>query len=269
MDEISRKLNSEGRQLWDQKADFWDALHGEHGNTFHRQLVEPAVLSLLDLKKGENVMDVACGSGVMARRFAELGARVTALDFSAALIERAQERGQKSGSPIDYAVVDVTDEETLLSFGESQYDAIVCTMAFMDIPDITPLFRATKRLLKQSGRFVFATAHPAFNSSNPIFIKEVKDSHGELQINHFLRLKAYLDKPPSKGVGAPNEPFPHTYYHRSLHVLLGEAFTAKFVLDALEEPAFKPCDAKDENGLSWSNLWQFPPVLAGRFRPQP
>ncbi len=269
MDEITQKLNDEGRQLWDHKADFWDALHGEHGNIFHRQLVGPVVERLLKLKKGENVMDIACGSGIMARRFAELGARVTALDFSAALIERAQERGQVNGSPIDYAIVDATDEEALVSFGERQYEAIVCTMAFMDIPEISPLFRAARRLLKEEGRFVFATAHPAFNSNNPVFIQEMQDSHGKLEISHSLRLKAYMEKPPCKGVGAPNEPLPHTYYHRPLHELFGEAFAAKFVLDALEEPAFKPCDAKQDYGLSWSNLWQFPPVLAGRFRPLP
>lgn len=44
MDEHERVLNEEGRELWDRKAAFWDALHGEEGNKFHRQLVSPAVV---------------------------------------------------------------------------------------------------------------------------------------------------------------------------------------------------------------------------------
>jgi len=267
IDENLKKLNREGRVLWDKKADFWDALHGEQGNIFHRQLVAPTVERLVRLKKGERLLDIACGNGVMARRFAALGAKVTAVDFSAALIERAQERGQRSGALIDYAVVDVTDENALLSLGESQFDAIVCTMAFMDIPDIDSLFRASKRLLNEKGRFVFATAHPAFNSNNPIFGRETKDDQGRLETGHYIRLSAYLDIKPTKGVGAPQEPYPHIYYHRTLSGLLGSAFAAGFVLNGLEEPAFSPADSSDKKDLTWGNVWQFPPVLAGRLIP--
>ena len=40
-------LNAEGRRQWEQKAAFWDALHGDEGNRFHRQLVAPAVERLI------------------------------------------------------------------------------------------------------------------------------------------------------------------------------------------------------------------------------
>jgi hypothetical protein len=46
------------------------------------------------------------------------GERVTAVDFSAALIERAKLRGQPSSEPIRYGVVDATDEEALAALGE-------------------------------------------------------------------------------------------------------------------------------------------------------
>ena len=49
----TRRLNEEGRELWDLKAMFWDELHGEEGNLFHWRLVEPSVLRLLQLKEGE------------------------------------------------------------------------------------------------------------------------------------------------------------------------------------------------------------------------
>jgi len=267
MDENQNKLNQEGRALWDRKADFWDALHGEYGNFFHRQLIDPAVERLVKIRKGEKLLDIACGNGVIARRFAALSAQVTAVDFSVALIERAQDRGQKTGTPIDYAVMDVTDEDAMLSLGENQYDAIVCTMAFMDIPDIEPIFRASKRLLTEKGRFVFATAHPAFNSNNPIFECETRDIQGRLVTNHYLKLKEYLDIKPTKGVGAPQEPYPHYYFHRPLSILLGSAFSAGFVLDAMEEPAFLPSDSSNQKEITWGNLWQFPPVLVGRLIP--
>ncbi len=257
-------LNEEGRELWDQKAAFWDALHGEAGNVFHRQLITPTVERLLALQPGEQVLDVACGNGVMARRLAALGGRVTAVDFSPALIAKAQQRGQPTGKPIQYGMVDATDEEALAALGEGQFDAVVCTMALMDMPVITPLYRAARRLLAENGRFVFATAHPAFNSSNPVFVAERADYSGQLVTTTAVKISAYLSIPPAKAVGAVGEPTPHNYYHRPLHQLLGEAFAAGLVLDALEEPAFAPEDADPQRPLSWPSLWQIPPVLIGR-----
>jgi 2-polyprenyl-3-methyl-5-hydroxy-6-metoxy-1,4-benzoquinol methylase len=263
---VTQVLNEEGRALWEQKATFWDALHGDEGNQFHRRLVAPAVERLLALQPGERVLDVACGNGVMARRLAALGGRVTAVDFSPALIEKAQQRGQPAGEPIQYGVADATDEEAMAALGEGQFDAVVCTMALMDMPAITPLYRAVRRLLVENGRLVFANTHPAFNA-NHVFAAEMADQGGQLVTTTALKISAYLSIPPVKAGGAVGEPTPHIYYHRPLHQLLGEAFAARLVLDALEEPAFAPEDADPQRPLSWSSLWQIPPVLAGRLRP--
>lgn len=266
MDEKARKLNEEGRELWDKKAAFWDELHGDEGNRFHRELIAPAVKRLLDLEPGEQVLDIGCGSGVLARQMAGWGGVVTAVDFSEALLERAKARKQKEGQPVRYLVADATDEEALAALGEVQFDAVTSTMALMDMPVITPLYRAVRRLLKPGGRFVFATAHPAFNSNNPIFTAEMEDVEGELVLDAAMKIKNYLDIPPSKAVGAPNEPNPHYYYHRPLFELLGEAFKAGLVLDGMEEPGFDPPEDPYARPLSWYAHSQIPPVLAGRMR---
>ena len=250
---------------WNQKAEFWDNLHGERGNRFHRELVSPSVERLLDLQSGERVLDVACGSGVLARRLAELGASVTAVDLSEAFIERARARGQKSGTPIDYQAVDASAEDALLTLGAGAFDAITCTMALMDMAEIAPLFRAAAKLLKTNGRFVFATMHPAFNSNNPIFLAEMEDIDGTVQTRYYVKIGAYLSLPPTLGSGAPGEPVPHTYFHRPLHELLGAAFAAGLALDGIEEPAFTP-QKEDEDRLKWYNFAQIPPVFAGRLR---
>jgi SAM-dependent methyltransferase len=267
MDEQEKALNEEGRALWDQKAAFWDALHGDEGNQFHCHLVSPAVERLLALKPGERVLDIACGTGVMARRLAALGGQVTAVDFSPLLIEKAKVRGQSGGEPIHYFVADATDDEDLAAFGEGQFDAAVCTMALMDMPVITPLYRAVRRLLSADGRFVFAVHHPVFNSSTPVLILEREESEGQTLVRHALKIAFYLDVPPVKAGGAAGDPAPHYYYHRPLGQLLGEAFAAGLVLDALEEPSYSAEDADPARPLAWRNFRQFPPVLAARLRP--
>ncbi len=266
MTQDSRKLNEEGRRMWDTKAAFWDELMGEEGNRFHRELIGPAVEALLNLKAGELVLDVACGSGMLARRMAALGAEVIAVDFSAGMLKQAQERGQSGETPIRYQQADATDEEALAAFGEGMFDAVTCTMALMDMPEIGPLYRAARRLLKPGGRLVFATMHPAFNSNNPVFTAEQADVDGELVLTNALKISHYMEMPPVKGVGAKNEPSPHYYYHRPLHELLGEAFAAGLVLDGLIEAAFDPEKVDPNRPLSWYSFPQIPPVMAGRFR---
>jgi 2-polyprenyl-3-methyl-5-hydroxy-6-metoxy-1,4-benzoquinol methylase len=262
----TQQLNEEGRAIWDQKAAFWDALHGDDGNEFHRTLVSPGVERLLALQPGGRVLDVACGNGTMARRLAAMGGKVTAVDFSVALLDRARKWGQQAGEPIQYAVADATDEAALVALGEGTFDAVVCTMALMDMPVIAPFYRASRRLLHTGGRVVIVTAHPAFNSNNPVFFAEQADQAGRIVTTYGLKIDAYLDVPPTKGAGALDEPAPHYYYHRPLHELLGEAFSAGLVLDALEEPAFHPGNDNPVRVLSWSSLPQIPPVLIARLR---
>lgn len=260
------RLNAEGRELWNRKAEFWDALHGDRGNWFHRRLIEPTALQLLELRPSEAVLDIGCGNGALARRLGELGARVTAFDFSEELIRLAKARNRADSGGVEYHIIDATDEAAMLALGIGRFNAVTCTMTLMDIPTIDPLFRAAARLLRAGGRFVFSTQHPAFNSNNPIFMQEKEDRDGIVSDHYAVKLRAYLDLPPVKGAGAPGEPSPHYYYHRSLSELLGAAFNAGFALDGLLEPAFSAADAAAAAGLSWQKLTQIPPVLSGRFR---
>lgn len=260
MGENTNTMNKEGQLQWNKKASFWDQLHGDEGNTFHRELVSPAVEDLLQLKAGEKILDIACGNGTMARRLALLGANVTAVDFSDELIELARKRG---GTNIDYNVVDATDEDALTRIGS--FDAIICTMALMDIPTISPLFRAVAQMLVPGGRFVFVTAHPCFNSTNPSFLAEMSDEDGEIKIQHSLKISSYFGIPPIKAVGARDEPSPHYFYHRTLQELLEAGFEVGMLMNGLLEPRF-PDDLIEPMKLKfWSNTPSMPPVLAGRF----
>lgn len=257
-------LNDEVRQQWNLKADFWDALHGDEGNAFHRYLVSPAAERLLGMQPGELALDVGCGNGTFARRMADLGARVVATDISDKLIERAKARSE--GRRIAYHVIDATDEAALVALGEGRFDAAVCNMAMMDMASIQPMLRAVRRLLKADGRFVFTIMHPCFNSTVATFVMESTERDGRLVDQVFLKLSDYLQVGTRISAGAPNEPSPHYVFHRPLHMLLSQCFQVGFVLDGVEEPAF-PLGIESKRLLSWTNMTQFPPVFAARLRP--
>ncbi|HEY8447332.1 MAG TPA: class I SAM-dependent methyltransferase [Thermomicrobiales bacterium] len=258
-----RSLVSDVRERWEAKAAFWDERMGD-GNAFQRILIGPACERLLAVQPGEQILDVACGNGVFARRLSALGARVVAVDFSERFLELAKTRGAPPPGEIDYRLVDATDEEQLLALGEGRFDAAVCNMALMDMPVIAPLFRAVRRLLVPGGRFVFSIQHPAFNSNAVQLGAET--SGRDLSGGRYVKIFGYLSVPPGLGAGMPGEPTPHWYFHRPLSEVFGDCFAAGFVLDGLEEPAFGPEHATAEP-LSWLNYTDIPPVLVARMRP--
>ena len=123
--------NNPVRSAWEKNAKWWSNRFGE-GNDFHLQLIAPPVEKLLTIQHGERILDIACGNGAFSRRMADLGARVTAFDFSEPFIECARERSEGYADRIEYRVIDATDREQLLELGRGCFDGAIANMALME-----------------------------------------------------------------------------------------------------------------------------------------
>lgn len=259
---MSEKVSADvTRELWDRKAAYWDQRFGE-GNDFHRTLVEPATLRLLDVRPGMRLLDIATGNGAFARALAARGAQVTAFDFSPVFIERAQARSTEYGDRIEYRVLDATDEESLAAL-PGPFAGAVANMALMDMADIAPLAHTLPRLLGAGAPFVFSIQHPCFNSNGTALRAEERLDDEGFRMVAGMVVSRYLDVPPGIGPGMPGEPNGHYYFHRPLSQILGTFFTSGFVLDGLEEPAFEHA----ARPLTWESVGgQIPPVLVCRLQ---
>lgn len=263
----SSEANEITRDAWNANAAYWDERMGDSGNDFVNQLIWPVAKELLALQAGETALDVGCGNGLYARRMAALGATVTAFDFAAEMIALAQKYTTEHADRLDYQVLDATDEAALLTLGERRFDAALSTMAIMDIADIEPLFRALAQLLKPGGRFVFATAHPCFNSARSSHVIETADRDGKLESIHAIKISGYMTPQSAQGIAMVGQPKPQLYFDRPLHLLLRTGFDTGFVVDALEERVFDPESRKTSNPLWWGgDFHEFPPVLIVRMR---
>jgi SAM-dependent methyltransferase len=160
--------NDDVRAAWDENASYWDARLVQP-DSWQQTIVFPVVLGLLDLAPGERVLEVACGNGLLAQRMADAGVEVLATDFSEEQMRFAA--GRITDPKVTLAEADVTARDALASLGVG-FDAVVCSMALMDISDIEPLAGALPSLLRPGGRFVFSVTHPAFNNMSLVHVKE-------------------------------------------------------------------------------------------------
>jgi 2-polyprenyl-3-methyl-5-hydroxy-6-metoxy-1,4-benzoquinol methylase len=259
------ELAGASQKIWNENARWWDERMKE-GNDWHNRLIAPTVQRLLDLHTGEDVVDLACGNGLLARTLALQGARVLACDFSAEFLECAKARSQEYVDRIGYRLIDLTDRNQLATLGNAQFDAAVCNMAIMDMASITPLLVGVLRLLRPNGRFVFSILHPCFHTPGTRLIAE-RDGN-DLHLKYAVQINRYLNLVPELGVGITGQPSRHYYFHRPLSVLLSACFAAGFVLDAFEEPN-PHAMPKSPAPLSWDNFTEIPPILVVRLIARP
>jgi SAM-dependent methyltransferase len=260
--------NQISKDAWDANAEHWDARMGDDGNDFFNVLCWPVLASLLAVQPDSRILDIACGNGLTTRRLAALGVSVTAFDFSVNLIEKAKARNSPiSNSLISYHVLDATNESELITTLQpsAPFDSALSNMALFDMPEIEPLFRALRKLLKPNGVFVFSLMHPAFNNPSAALLAEEWDD-GEFHTRYAVKTSRYMTSFESKGLALRNQPKPQLYFHRPIRYYLNIAFQNGFILDGFEERAFPP-EYPQTTVLGWGGKFsEIPPVLIARVR---
>ncbi|SFD25575.1 class I SAM-dependent methyltransferase [Clostridium uliginosum] len=229
----------ESKKRWEKNADFWDERMGEHSNTFHTEIIRPSTEVLLEVNEGEEILDIACGNGNFSKRLVDLGAEVTAFDYSVNLIENAKKRCASYLDNIKFKVIDATNYNQLIELGCECFDKAVANMALMDIADINPLLNAVYKLLKPNGIFVFSIMHPCFQSPKMRKIVETEELPGKVETRNAVQIFKYITPQCYEGIAIVGQPVPQLYYHRSLSELLEQSFRAGFVVTAVKEPVFK------------------------------
>lgn len=258
------QLTDENQRLWEANAIWWDDQIGE-GNDFQTHLIEPATERLLNPQPGDTILDIACGAGRFARRMAARGARVVAFDQSERFISRARERTAASAT-VEYLVGSIATM-TALAADAPRFDKAVCTMAVMDMPEVSPLFAALRSILAPGGIFVFAITHPCFNSAGiQQYAERTEGDDGRLVTRTGVKVWSYLSPSAKKTEGIIGQPEPQWFFHRPLSVLFRYGFDAGFSVDGLEEPRLPSPPGKP--GVQWSDMPDIPPILVVRMRRQ-
>jgi ubiquinone/menaquinone biosynthesis C-methylase UbiE len=138
-------------------TDRWQ-LTGSGPESYERYQVpsvfEPLARKFLDrvqLRSGERVLDVACGTGIVARLAAStLGAYgvIIGIDLNEKMLELARVNGPRGGAHVEWKQGDAG----ALPCRDDDFDVVLCQQGLQFLPDKAAAVREMHRVLRTGGR---------------------------------------------------------------------------------------------------------------------
>jgi ubiquinone/menaquinone biosynthesis C-methylase UbiE len=135
--------------------DRWAAVYDHDANPL-LGLEGPAVRAAVGDVRGLAVLDLGCGTGRHALWLAEVGASVTAVDFSEGML--AEARRKPGAAAVRFLVHDL---HRPLPFASGAFDRVVSGLVLEHLRELGVFFAEARRVLRPGGRAVVSAMHPA------------------------------------------------------------------------------------------------------------
>jgi ubiquinone/menaquinone biosynthesis C-methylase UbiE len=162
--------------------------------SFYDLLLEPilhkmrrTVVQTCNVKSGDKILEVACGTGAQASRFRSSGARYIGIDISQAMLNIASRRGLNC----------IQADGCSLPFENNDFDVATISLALHQVdPDIrSSMFREIIRVTKPDGRIIVADY--TISASDRIFpriqqwiIRRIEQGVGG---DHYRNFKIFME----------------------------------------------------------------------------
>lgn len=141
----------------------------------------PYLVRFAGIRPGNTLLDVACGTGVVALTAARAGAKVQGLDLTPELVQHARENAALVGCEAGFQEGDVE----ALPFPDATFDVVVSQFGHMFAPRPDVAIGEMLRVLKPGGTVAFSTWPP------------------ELFVGRWFALMSRYAPPPPPGVSPP------------------------------------------------------------------
>lgn len=223
---VSKNKKGDKSTSWGKVADWYSDLLKDDNGTYQKEVILPNLLRAMNIKKGEFILDLACGTGYFSKEFLKNGAKVFACDISPELVKIAKENSPKEieffECPAD-KVSKITDKSV---------DKISIILAIQNIENLAGVFKECSRVLKNGGKLFVVMNHPAFRipkKSHWGFDEENKIQYRRLDA-YMSDSKAEIEMRPGMKTGEKTFSF-----HRPLQVYFKVLRKNGFFVSGLEE----------------------------------
>lgn len=102
-------------------------------------------------ERGSHLLDTGCGPGIVSMQLADLGYKMTSIDFSEKMIEAAKKNALAYGLAIDIMIADAE----CLPFEDDSFDGIVSDYMLWTVPHPEKVMSEWYRVLKPGQKVVY------------------------------------------------------------------------------------------------------------------
>jgi ubiquinone/menaquinone biosynthesis C-methylase UbiE len=146
------------------------------------------------LQPGERVLDVASGTGIVARLAADqVGAQgaVVGLDLNTAMLAVARALPSSAGAPITWTEASVL----AMPFPDASFTVVLCQLGLQFFPDRPQALREMRRVLVPGGRLLLSVFGPLAHNPAPQALVEALERHLGPHASAIKRAEHELDDP--------------------------------------------------------------------------
>lgn len=141
-------------------AKWYNGWVGKRGSHYHRKSALPTVLALSDPQKGERVLDIGCGQGVLAPAVLQRGAAYLGVDASRTLVRFARQNHPEAR----FVHGDARRLEALAEVSAESFEVAVFMLSIQDMNPLEEVLQQAAWALSRGGRLVIFMVHPCFRS---------------------------------------------------------------------------------------------------------
>jgi ubiquinone/menaquinone biosynthesis C-methylase UbiE len=141
---------------WEKSGKWYKNIVGDDGHYYHQKIVLPNTIRLLKLQKGNSLLDLGCGQGILERQISD-EIEYVGVDLSPTLIKEA-----RSKSDINNHIFGVADVSKPLPIEKKDFSHAAIILALQNVKKPFGVVRNVKEHLKTGGRFLIILNHPAF-----------------------------------------------------------------------------------------------------------
>lgn len=217
---------------WDPVARWYAQWVGRDGSDYHRELVIPLCLELLEPRPEDRVVDIGCGTGILAD-YLPRDVNYIGVDLSPRLLQTAR---QLRGKGRTFLHGDAAKLQNVAGLHAQSADGVTFVLSLQDMAPLDAVLEGAAWVLKKGGRLVIVMFHPCFRV--PRQSGWGWDDDRELQ---FRRIDSYLTP-----MEVPVRPIKHgspgsiKAYHRPLAAYINGLHAAGFRLQHFHEVAAYP-----------------------------
>lgn len=146
-----KKSAPTAREFWDVRARVYDA---DAGSAYVEAYRKTAERFGSYLKETDEVLDFACGTGIVTMDIAPRVKHVRAIDISGEMVARAAEKAKRAGAEnVRFEQRDLFDE----TLAEGSFDAVLACNVLLYVEEREAVLARLRALLKPEGMFLSVT----------------------------------------------------------------------------------------------------------------